>query len=527
MNGNCLTLTTFSDLLVEARAWLENDGAERQYVDALITYLAFAISRTADSGCNFTVWESSGNFVAAAFARQGLGMVWDFPEANPFSNMTQNWVAQIEWIAKVLERLPVSVNTGVVHQANASTTIQIDRGPIIVTDPPYYDSMYYADTSDFFYAWLRPALREIYPELFSGISTPKEEEIIANRYRFKDSRQRFEDLLAESLNLIRERCTDEFPSSIFYAYKQQEQERDGVTSTGWETMLTAVIKAGFQVVGTWPMRTENTKALKSNRNQLASSIILVCRPRPDDAQTASRRDFLDALDREMPAKLDQLTLEAHIAPVDLRQAAIGMGMAVYSRYGGVATLGGEPVTVRQALMAINDAVDAYLRQQAGELDSESRFCLDWLRAYPKGAGDYGTAENLARAYNLSIDDRLAQTHRLLQARQGTVSLYQLDDYHTDRAYPPAGEEITAWECCLRMAWQMQIGDDRGGVAGCVPAARRAAGRLDSVERLARILYDHHNSRHESQLAVAFNNVVTAWPEITRETARPESGRLLE
>ena len=325
-----LTLTTFSDLVMEARTWLEEDGASAEYANAVTTYLSFAISRTADSGCSFTVWESGGNKVAAAFSRQGLGMVWDFPEANPFSNATQNWMSQINWIAKVVERLPSQVNEGVARQADASNAVYSEKGPIIVTDPPYYASVFYSDTSDFFYAWLRPLLRDIYPQLFGSILTPKNEEIIANRHRFKDSDKRFEDRLSMALSLIRKQCTGEFPSSIFYAYKQEEEEeQEGSLSTGWETMLNAVIRAGFQVVGTWPMRTENTRALKSSRNALASSIILVCRPRPEGAPTSTRRQFLDALETELPAALDQLTREGHIAPVDLAQAAIGPGMEVY------------------------------------------------------------------------------------------------------------------------------------------------------------------------------------------------------
>ena len=421
---------------------------------------------------------------------------------------------------KVLESLPVTRNNGTVYQADAATTIHADNGPVIVTDPPYYDNISYAELSDFFYVWLRPLLRDIYPDLFAGILVPTQEEMIAAP-RFDNAEERFERLLGQSLNLIRERCSPEFPSSIFYAYKQQEQDRDGVASTGWETMLTALVNAGFQIVGTWPMRTEFTSRSNAmEANTLASSVILVCRPRPDDAPVASRSDFIAALEREMPAKLDQLTREAHIAPVDLRQAAIGLGMAVYSRYRNVTTLSGDPVTVRHALMAINDAVDSYVREQAGELDAESRFCLDWLRAYPGGKGDFGTAENLARAYDLAIDDRLEQTHRLLEASQGRVSLHDIDAYDTERRYPSRQEEVTAWESCLRMAYQMQTGDDRKGVAGCVPVAQRAGDRLDSVERLARILYDHYNSRNDSQRSVAFNNVVTAWPEIMQAMARP-------
>ena len=345
--------------------------------------------------------------------------------------------------------------------------------------------------------------------------------------RFDDTEARFEALLEQTLRLIRERCSPEFPSSIFYAYKQQERVRDGVTSTGWDTMLTALVDSGFQIVGTWPMRTE--RSMRPNAlaaNALASSVILVCRPRPDHAPSARRRDFIAALERDMPPQLDQLTRETHIAPVDLRQAAIGLGMAVYSRYHRVASLDGKPVTVRQALISINDAVDAYLREQAGELDAETRFCLDWLREYPSRQGDYGTAENLARAYGLSVDDRLGQTHQLLAASQGQVRLRDIDDYHDDRRYPDR-EAPTAWECCLRMAYHMQPGDDREGVAGCAQIAHRAGDRLDSVERLARILYDIHNARNDSPRAVAFNNVVTAWPEIIQATTLPTAERLLD
>ena len=518
-------LSTFSALLTDIVAMAKQDGANDEYAEAIRTYIALAIGRLVNANSTFARWQGTGDKVAGPFDMATLSMLWDFAESNPFCASTQNWMAQIEWVSKVLERLPSDVNSGVSHHADASTTVHAENGPVIVTDPPYYANVGYADLSDFFYIWLRPLLRDAYPDLFAGIRTPKAEEMIAAP-QFENADVRFETLMSKTLHLIRQRCSPEFPSSIFYAYKQQEQVRDGVSSTGWETMLTALINADFQIVGTWPMRTERSGRTRQNSsNALASSVILVCRPRPNDAPVASRSDFITALEREMPQKLDQLTREAHIAPVDLRQAAIGLGMAVYSRYRNVATLAGETVTVRQALIAINDAVDAYLKEQAGELDTESHFCLDWLRAYPSGKGDYGTAENLARAYDLAIDDRLEQTHRVLNASQGRVSLYDIDAYGEERNYP-AREEMTAWEGCLRMAYQMQTGEDRKGVAGCVLVARRAGDRLDSVERLARILYDHYNSRDDSKSAVAFNNVVTAWPEIIQEMNRPETRQMI-
>ncbi len=293
-----VALTTFSDLMPDVRSLILEHGSSTEYADAVETYLALAVGREADMCSSFNRWHNSGDFVTGVFGRQAIPIIWDFAESNPLSNSTGNWMAHVEWVAKVVDKLPIEASGGEVHQADASTTIHAVNGPVIVTGPPYYDNIGYADLSDFFYVWLRPLLRDIYPDLFSGILVPKDEEMIATPFRFKNSRQRFEDLLNKTLRLIRERCSPEFPSSIFYAYKQQQEEREGRTSSGWETMLTALVNAGFRIIGTWPMRTE--MSVRSNAmaaNALASSVVLVCRPRPDDAPVATRRQFLDALDK--------------------------------------------------------------------------------------------------------------------------------------------------------------------------------------------------------------------------------------
>ena len=516
-----LTMTTFSDFVQEARTLLTEDGASTEYADLLSTYLAFGISRLADSGCSFTVWESSGNKIAAAFSRQGLGMVWDFPEANPFSNGTQNWMAQIKWIAKVLERLPEEVNQGFAHQVDASQGVYPARGPIIVTDPPYYNSVFYSDTSDFFYTWLRPILRDTYPSLFSSILTPKNEEMIANQYRFDDYRERFEDQLATTLKLIRERCSDDFPSSIFYAYKQQERAGESGGSTEWEAMLSAVIGAGFRIVSTWPMRTENPKGLKSNRNALASSVVLVCRPRPSDAPNANRREFLNSLEAELPIALDHLTREGHIAPVDLAQAAIGPGMQIYSRYSSVETISGDPVTVGEALAAINQAIANYDERQEGELDPPTRFCVDWLKQYGFGEGAYGEAELLARAKDVAIEDELRDAHGLVTAQGGNVQL-QPPEYYSANRMPSSGR-ITAWEGCYRMAWNLDNED--GSIQGAAAIARLMGSDVEEVERLARILYNHFDRVRDSSRAILFNNLVTSWNDINAEMSNPPQGQM--
>ncbi len=519
-----LTLSTFSLLIKEARNLIMKDCVDEAYADAVCTYLSFAVSRVADSGNTFAVWESGGNFVAAAFSRQGLGMVWDFPEANPFSSSTQNWLAQIEWVAKVVDRLPYDVNLGEVHQADATTTTHIQNGPVIVTDPPYYDSIYYSDTSDFFYAWLRPLLRDTYPDLFAGVLTPKNEEMIANKYQFAGANKRFENLMEKTLKLIRARCSPEFPSSIFYAYKQQEEEQGGTTSTGWETMLAALVNADFQIIGTWPMRTENTRALKSNRNQLASSIILVCRPRATDAPVVILSEFIDALNSEMSTALDRLTHESHINPVDLRQAAIGPGMSVYSRYSRIESYSGELFSVRDALIAINDAVSEYMEREDGQLDTESRFCLDWLRTHPDGAGAYGEAHDLGRTYNLALEERLEDAHNLLVAESGNVRLLDIDEYTPERRYP--AWSMTAWEGCMRMAWHMGSGDERWGVDGCAAVYGRADDP-GGIETLSRILYDICDRRRDSQRALMFNSIASSWDSIVDRAAelKQQSQRL--
>ena len=514
-------LTTLSGLLPEIRSQIQQHGTE-EYTNAICTYLALAIGREVNSCSSYARWQNSGDKVAGVFATQAIPMMWDFAESNPFCSATQNWIAQIEWVAKAVENLPNDVNQGLVHQADAATTILADSGPVIVTDPPYYDNISYAELSDFFYVWLRPLLRDLYPDLFSGILVPIEEEMIAAP-RFENARDRFEGLLNQTLRLIRERCSPEFPSSIFYAYKQQEEERDGRTSTGWDTMLSGLVNAGFQIVGTWPMRTE--RSARSNAltaNSLASSVVLVCRPRPEDAPTATRRQFLDALEAELPQALDQLTHEGHIAPVDLVQAAIGPGMQVYSRYRRVETIGGELVPVREALANINRVIAEYDERQQGDLDPETRFCLNWLRQNGYGEGRYGQAEDLARVMNVSVAE-LRDFHGLLNAFGGTVSLLPLDEFGPDR-HARLGE-MTTWEGAFRMAYHLNK-EEGLGTLGAAEVAQGMGSNAESVERLARILYNHYDRRGDSRNSVMFNNLVTEWPSILARVQAPEQRRLI-
>ena len=520
-----LALTTFYDIISDVRTLITDHHNQRDgYPETVCTYLSLAVGKMANSGNAFTVWDSTGHAVKNMFSRQGIGMTWDYPEANPFARTGKNWVSQLDSLAKTVDLLPAEANKGKVWQADATTSVPGSSGVVVITDPPYYDNIHYADSSDFFYVWLRRSLREIYPELFSAMSTPKNEEIVANRFRSENAEHEFEQRLARAVKNIRGYCAENVPSSIFYAYKQQTDAHDGRSSTGWDTMLSALINGGFQIVATWPIRTELTSALKKGINALATSVVLVIRPRPEDAPVATRQDFLDELETELPNALDRLTGDGHIAPADLPQAAIGPGMEIYSKYRRVETISGEPVTVRQALQQVNRAVSAYFDREEGELDISSRFCVDWLKTHGYQQGQYGDAETIARAKNVSVSD-IANIHGLIKAERGAVQLTLISDYKPDRKLPMT--DMTAWEGCMRMAYHLDTGNAGGkGVAGCGEVGRHMAGNLDSIERLARILYNHYDNLNQPRNAYIYNQLVSEWQNILVASQAPERPRLV-
>ena len=343
--------------------------------------------------------------------------------------------------------------------------------------------------------------------------SPKEEEIVAIPSRFDNPKQRFEELLGKAFLQMQLRCSSEFPTSIFYAYKQQEVEQNGKTSTGWETMLTAIINAGFKIIGTWPMRTEQPKGQKTGKNVLASSVVLVCRPRPENAPVITRTEFLQELKNEMPPALDRLTHMANIRPVDPAQAAIGPGMEIYSRYSKVTRISGEVVPIRELLGHINNEITAYHEKETGELDPESQFCLTWLYQHGYTEGDFGDAEGLSKAKDIDI---AAMHDKLLIAARGKVKLLRSEEY----AERENSEGMTAWEGCLRMIWHLSGVEKSGGISGCTAVAR-AMRDYESAKRLARVLYAYHEARGDAESASRYNNLVTQWQYISQSMGAPE------
>jgi putative DNA methylase len=344
-------------------------------------------------------------------------------QANFFSGSTGSFDNMLDWVARCIDKLPVATKDATAVQKDAQTDNGL-RNIAISTDPPYYDNIVYADLSDFFYIWLRKSLNNVYPELFRTILVPKDEEIVAAQYRFDGNKQKanefFENGMLKAFKQIYLYSSEDIPVTVYYAYKQSEKDGEKTSSTGWETMLSAVIQSGFSITGTWPIRTEmQNRSTGIDSNALASSIVLVCRKRPQDAPFCTRRDFINALKRELKPALRKLQ-QSSIAPVDLAQASIGPGMAVYSRFSKVLEADGAPLSVRSALQIINQELNFYLADQDDEFDNDSQFCVEIYAQFGFNGMKFGEADVLARAKNTSVEKLRARG--ALYAEKGVVRL---------------------------------------------------------------------------------------------------------
>ena len=523
-----VALTTFSDLVTEARARIRPDAiaagipddgrplreggtGATAYSEAVGVYLGCTISRAVDYWNANATWEGAGGFVAHAFTRQAIPMVWDYAEGNPFSAASGNWAATcLAWVQRVASTLnPVAM--GSANQADAQTQTHSHR-KVVSTDPPYYDNIGYADLSDFFYVWLRRALKPVFPDLFATLAVPKAEELIADVYRHGNKKKAEAFFLAgmtEAMRSLAEQTHPGFPVTIYYAFKQSEKKGDGGTSsTGWETFLDAVIEAGFSVTGTWPMRTERgARSTGIGTNALASSIVLVCRPRPADATMATRREFVAALKSELPAALAHLQ-RGNIAPVDLAQAAIGPGMAVYTRYAKVLGADGNALSVREALVLINQTLDETLVQQEGDFDADSRWALAWFEQFGFDEGEYGIAEMLSKAKNTSVAGMVEAG--ILASKGGTVRLLRPEELPPDWD-PTTDPRLTAWEMVHHLVRALEA----GGESAAAELAAQLGAKAEAARELCYRLYTLCERKKRTAAALSYNSLVQSWHEITR------------
>ena len=530
-------LTTFSDLVSEAREQVLRDAlaagmseGERleaggvgaaAYADAVTTYLACALDQVVSANSSLCSWNASPTkeTVRDLFARQAIPMIWDYAEANPFAGSTGDLGKSVNRISEVLKRLHVSTSVGVVMQSNAASRCYMNS--VISTDPPYYDNIGYSDLSDFFYVWLRHSLKDVHPSLFSTMLVPKAEELVANQYRHggKDgARDFFEDGFRTVFANARRSANPDYPMTVYYAFKQSETSVDGRTSTGWSTILEGMIRSGWSITATWPMRSElGNRMVASGTNALASSIVLVLRPRPEDAPMTDRRSLMRELRRTLPEAVETLR-SGGIAPVDLAQAAIGPGMSVFSRYARVISPDGTDMSVSEALTQINAVLDEVLGEQEGDLDPDTRWCLTWFDAHGFTEGPYGEAETLASARNASID--ALKRSGVITSGGGRVGLISPEDLPDDYD-PRTDDRISHWEVVLHLARAL----DRRGIdeAGRLLSAADERGLgADILQSLAYRLYSLAEKHGWTEAGLLFNALGGSWPEIAAAARTAES-----
>jgi putative DNA methylase len=527
-----VALTTFSDLVSEARdrirhdaidAGITDDGVSLEsggngaqaLADRVACYLALSTSRWSDLSNTICSWNTTNQNVRALFARQAIPMNWDFVELSPFGAMGA-WISSVESSTEAMESLPCAP-TSFAEQADAASQ-SISAGRFVSTDPPYYDNIGYADLSDFFYVWLRRSLKPVFTKLLSTISVPKREELVATPFRHgsKNAAEAFFlDGMTAAMGRLASLAHQACPITIYYAFKQSDTEGDMTNSTGWETFLAAVLRSGLCLTGTWPIRTERAeRAVGLRTNALASSIILVCRPRAKDAGTISRRQFVRMLNESLPAALDAMTRadegeHSPVAPVDLSQAIIGPGMAIFSRYDAVLEADGSPMSVKTALQLIN----RFLAED--DFDADTQFCLSWFEQHGWDAGKFGEADILARAKGTSVDG--VKQAGVAEAGGGSVRLLRWKDYAADWD-PSTDTRLPVWEALHQLIRAYKV----KGESGASRVLVQCAARTEAMRQLAYRLYTVCERKGWSEDARAYNEVVTSWSGIEEAAARESS-----
>jgi len=529
-------MVTVSDLVKETRADVRRDAIAAglpeseadAYTRAVATLLALALDRCADFGNALCAWSPRDQKVAHLFGRQAIPMVWDFGEANLLADRTGGWPTCVDFVADSIETLNyASLATLTARQIDAATGADGIENLLVSTDPPYYDNIGYAALSDFFYVWLRRTIGDLYPDLFSTLLVPKAQELTASPERFGGEKQKakehFESGFRRAFAALREKMDPRFPLTVYYAFKQDDEDsgadeeaenggnRNRVDrTTGWETMLEALIGTGFQITATWPVRASQAWRMRAmGSNALASYIVLACRPRPADAPQTDRKSYVAELKRELPAALRRLQ-QGNVAPVDFAQAAIGPGMAIYSKYSRILEASGKAMTVRTALALINQTLTEVLSEQEDEFDNDTRWAIAWYEQHGFEEGDFGDAELLSKAKVTTVAG-LAEAG-IVHSGGGVVRLLRPEELAKDWN-PETDRRLPVWEMThqlLRVYYYEKAGDEAAAAL-----LRKLGAQGELARDLAYRLFDLSERKNRSQEAQAYNALVLGWPEIAR------------
>jgi putative DNA methylase len=520
-NRQLQSLMVFSEAISEIETHIKNSNPNHQvaseYANAVVTYLGLGIGKAVDYWSTACSWHNSREIIRNTFGRQAIPMTWDYVEVNPFSNSTGNWTACLKWGVKVLQNIPAVPSSAKILQADARQISANSNNTIYCTDPPYYDNIHYADISDYFYVWHKMNLSKIYPKLFSTIQTPKLGELIANQFT-KNSKKEEELLFLNGMKeVIQKMATQNHPESpvcFFYAFKQQESGTDGTSSTGWSTFLEATISSGFNIVGTIPMRTEqSTKLLGKNANILSTSAVLVCRPRPGDAHSVRRTEFLRELRQELEPAVKALQ-EGGISPVDLAQAAIGPGIGVFSKYSAVLEADGSHMSVRRALEIINQELSVILGETDDEIDSESRVCLRWFSSFGENPRVYGELDSLLRSLNASSE--IIEKFGCMVFSEGKVRIAEIESYPTFFT-PKDMKNVPVWAHVHRLIRLLNV---KGEIEAAAYMKNMSSHQRDSVRSLTYRLYQICDEKKMMEQANNYNTLAISWGQVADRSQKP-------
>ena len=522
-------LSVMCDLVLELKDIITKDALEKglskddtpldqggsgalAFAQAISVYISLALDRLAMSGNSLCRWNAVGEKVQHSFGQQGIAMIWEYAEANFFSSATGSIDAAIKLVADPLALLPAS--TGSTARQSDAISTEGYKDKIVSTDPPYYDNVLYSDLSDFFYVWMRKTLRSIYPSIFSTITTPKNNELVVVPSRHENQEDADNFFMTGMERALRNLCGEThpaYPVTIYYAFKQSESKKADAISKGWEVFLEAVVRAGFVITGTWPMRTEmKTRQVAMDSNALASSLVLVCRPRGDKAGTISRRDFQKELRQFLPESLEIMiggeTGQSPVAPVDLAQAAIGPGMEIFSKYESVLNQDGSSMSVHDALILINRAISEYLSPESESFDADTQFCSSLFDQYGWGAGSFGEADTLSRAKGTSVDG--VREAGVVESGGGKVRLLKWAEYKADWD-PTTDNRTPVWEACHQMI--RSLNNQGESAAGALLAKMPEKG--ESIRQLAYHLYTLCERKKWAEEARAYNELIGSWHAI--------------
>lgn len=527
------TLLSFSDAIRECRATIIQDASAAGlqpteatlYANTITTFLALALDRSADFNNWLCRWNASNQKVMNLFARQALAIVWDYAEANILGGSVGAWTTCCNYVADCVEVLNAGVSqSGQAHQLDAASGSNGIANLLASTDPPYYDNIGYATLSDFFYVWLRRTIGDLYQDYFGTVEVPKLPELTASPGRFDGDRvkakEHFESGFRKAFTALRAKMDHRFPLTVYYAFKQSDEETGGESeetesrgaevidlTTGWETLLEALISSGFQITGTWPVRaSQKWRMVAMGSNALASYIVLACRVRSAEASVATRKEFMTVLRQELAPALKNLR-QGNIAPVDFAQAAIGPGMAVFSRYSKVIESDGKPMTVRTALGIINQVLDEVLAEQEGEFDADTRWALAWFEQYGMQEGLFGEADVLARAKNTAVNGLVDAG--IIKAKSGKVQLLNRTELPGDWN-PVTDKRLTVWEIAQHLIQRLAT----KGETEAADLLNRLS-EPETARDLAYRLYSICERKKWAEEALAYNSLVIAWPELTK------------